>query len=246
MNAAKDLEPYFQEVASWEADRRELSRRSRRVLAVSAALGWTAATAACVALAAMMPLKRVDPFIVRVDNSTGIVDVVPTYTGGAGVSESISRYLLAHYVQVCERFNFATAESDYEECAALHTPKMNASWAARWSRSNPASPLNRYKDGTSVRAQVKSVSFFTRANGIADLAQVRYLTSERTGEGSEGTIRHWIATVQYAYVDTAADPKVRRWNPLGFRIVDFHPEAEVPGEAVPTVTVVAHAEGGAK
>jgi type IV secretion system protein VirB8 len=30
----------------------------------------------------MMPLKQVEPFVIRVDNSTGIVDVVPVYTGG--------------------------------------------------------------------------------------------------------------------------------------------------------------------
>ena len=33
--------------------------------------------------AMLMPLKRVDPFVVRVDNSTGIVDVVPVYAGHA-------------------------------------------------------------------------------------------------------------------------------------------------------------------
>ena len=30
-----------------------------------------------------MPLKRVEPFVVRVDNSTGVVDVVPVYDGRA-------------------------------------------------------------------------------------------------------------------------------------------------------------------
>ena len=46
-----------------------------------AAAGWLCAVAAALALALLMPLKRVEPFVVRVDNSTGVVDVVPMYGG---------------------------------------------------------------------------------------------------------------------------------------------------------------------
>ena len=33
--------------------------------------------------------------------------------------------------------------------------------------------------------------------------------------------------MQYAYAEPAKDPKTRRWNPLGFKIVDFRSEPEV-------------------
>ena len=90
-----------------------------------------------------------------------------------------------------------------------------------------------HKDGSTVRAQVTSVSFFTRASGVADLAQVRYLKALRQGVGAEETFSHWVATIQFAYADPAKDPKIRRWNPLGFKIVDFksEPEVEVDGQA---------------
>jgi type IV secretion system protein VirB8 len=74
--------------------------------------------------------------------------------------------------------------------------------------------------------QVKSVSFFTRGSGLTDLAQVRYLKALRQGGGSEEKYSHWIATLQYAYADPAKDPKIRRWNPLGFKITDFKSEPE--------------------
>ena len=68
----------------------------------------------------LLPLKRVDPFVIRVDSTTGVVDVVPVYAGQATVEEAVTRYFLTHYISICERFNFATAESDYEECGAFH------------------------------------------------------------------------------------------------------------------------------
>lgn len=231
MSTETELAPYFEESRSWDADRAAQSRRSARVAWVVAAAGWLCAILASLAILGLTPLKRVEPFVIRVDNSTGIVDVVPSYGGKSPLGESVTRYLLTHYVNVCERFNFATAESDYEECGAFHAAQRNQAWYATWNPSNPASPLNVNKDGSTIRAQVVSVSFFKRANGVGDLAQVRYLKARRPSDGVNETVTHWIATIQYVYGDPPKDPRVRRWNPLGFKIVEFKPEAEVLPES---------------
>lgn len=229
MSQDKALADYFSEAASWDADRAAQMGRSRRTAWWVAAAGWSCAVASAAALLVLMPLKRVDPFVIRVDNATGLVDVVPVYTGGTDLPETVSRYFLDHYVTVCERFNFSTAESDYEECGAFHTPQRNQVWQAAWTRTNPASPLNAYKDGSSVRAQVTSVSFFKRGNGVTDLAQVRYLKARRAAGGTEEQVTYWIATVQYSFAEPASDPRTRRWNPLGFKVVEFRSEPEAMG-----------------
>jgi type IV secretion system protein VirB8 len=231
---AADLEGYFAEARSWDADRCAQFRRSAHAAWWTAGAGWLSAIAGTIALAVLMPLKRVDPFVIRVDNSTGVVDVVPVYAGVSTMDESVTRYFLAHYLDVCERFNFATAESDYEECGAFHSPQRNQAWYALWTATNPASPLNVHKDGSSVRVQVTSVSFFTRASGLSDLAQVRYLKAARQGPGAEESVTHWLATVQYAYSEPAKDPRTRRWNPLGFKILELRTEPEVIGEGPPS------------
>lgn len=241
MKADPALERYLREAASWDSDRAAQTKRNARVAWLVAAAGWLCAMASAAALAILMPLKSVEPFVVRVDNSTGIVDVVPVYAGHAPVDEAITRYFLTHYITVCERFNLVTAESDYEECGAFHTAQRNQAWYALWNTSNPASPLNVHKDGGTVRAQVESVSFIKRANGVADLAQVRYLKSERQGTGSAQLMTHWIATVQYAYGSPSKDPRTRRWNPLGFKIVEIGLEPEVP--AVPAAALNAALAG---
>ncbi|MHB8477978.1 MAG: VirB8 family type IV secretion system protein [Steroidobacteraceae bacterium] len=227
MITAPSIDGYFREAQSWDADRAAQYRRSARAAWWVAGAGWMCAVATALALVLLMPLKRVDPFLVRVDNSTGIVDVVPVYAGSPAPEEAVTRYFLTHYLTVCERFNFATAESDYEECGAFHSARRNQAWYALWTATNPASPLNVHKDGSTVRVQVNSVSFFTRSSGLSDLAQVRYLKAMRQGAGAEEAVTHWVATVQFAYAEPAKDPKTRRWNPLGFKIVDFRSEPEV-------------------
>lgn len=232
---AKDaqLEQYLAEASSWDADRAGQAQRSARVAWCVAAGAGTCATLTAAALLALMPLKRVEPFVIRVDNTSGVVDVVPVFAGGVELPEAVTRYFLDHYVTVCERFNLATAESDYEECGAFHTAQRNQLWYQAWNRSNPDSPLNRYRDGTVVQVQVMSISFFTRGNGVSDLAQVRYQKRRRNSGGGEEERSQWIATVQYAYGEPSQDARSRRWNPLAFKIIDFRPERELAPSSGP-------------
>jgi type IV secretion system protein VirB8 len=246
VNRDAALQTYFAEAASWDADRAAQARRTLRIAWSVAGAGWLCALMVAAALILLMPLKRVEPFVIRVDNSTGLVDVVPVFVGQTSMPEAVTRYFLDHYVTVCERFAHATAESDYEECGAFHTQQRNQAWYAQWNRSNPESPLNVYKDGTIIRAQVTAVSFFARASGIADLAQVRYIKSKRAGSTAEEQKTYWIATVQYAYGQPSKDPKTRRWNPLGFRIIDFRSEPEVLTEPSSAAAIVSPIDTAAR
>lgn len=233
MKKEPELDAYYAEAASWDADRVAEQWRSARIAWWVASAGWVCALTVAAALMLLMPLKRVEPFVIRVDNTTGLVDVVPVYVGQAPMPETVTRYFLDHYVTVCERFNFSTAESDYEECGAFHSAQRNQIWYAAWNKTNPNSPLNLYKDGTTIRAQVTSVSFFTRADGVSDLAQVRYFKGKRQAGNAEEARTYWIASIRYTYAAPSTDPEVRRWNPLGFKIVDFRPEPEVGGQDAP-------------
>jgi type IV secretion system protein VirB8 len=227
-----DLAAYFAEAKGWDIDRIAAARRQVQVAWRVAAGAALCAVSAGVALVCLSPLKRVEPFVIRVDNSTGIVDVVPVYSGQSRVDEAVTRYFLTHYVNTCERFNYPTAESDYEECGAFHSAQRNQAWYALWNPNNPRSPLNVHKDGSVVEVKVAAVSFFRRANGTVDTAQVRYLKAERAGVGAQEHTTHWIGTIQYAYGAPSSDPKVRSWNPLGFKVIEFASEPEVMHEAV--------------
>ncbi len=243
MNRDPALEAYFAEAATWDADRAARARRSERTAWWVAGAGWAAVVLLALALMSLIPLKRVEPFVIRVDRSTGIVNVVPVYAGTDKFPDAVTRYFLDHYVTVCERFDFATAESDYEECGAFNTPRLNQAWYAEWVKTNPESPLNRYKDGTTVSAEVISISFFTGASGVRDLAQVRYAKLIHPAGGSAAQRSYWIATIQYAYTKPSSDPKTREWNPLGFRVVDFRVDPEVLPETGAQTAPAAAASG---
>ena len=229
---AASLQPYFAAAASWDQDRRvEALRAARRAWWVAGAAAVVAAVAVA-AVALLTPLKSVQPFVVRVDNATGVVDVVPELARAAEPAELVTRYLLHSFVAARERYVYAMAESDYALVGAAQSPALNQLWFAAWDRGNPDSPLNRYRDGTTVRVQVKAITFLTRANGVRDMAQVRFLTATRLGGSGAEQLAHWIATLQYRYRAAAKDPAQRALNPLGFRVLEYRREPEVlPKEA---------------
>lgn len=226
------VDAYLEDARRWDADRIAASERSKRhAYWVAAAMGALAAMA-ILALMMLTPLKSVQPYVIRVDNATGITDVVPIYAGKGGLPEVVTRHLLHNYVLARERYFYAMAEQDYNAVGAYNSPALNSAWMQAWERNNPESPLVKYKDGTTVRAQVKAVSFLVRADGSQDLAQVRFLTGTRAGGSGVERIAHYVATIQYAYVEPSKDDAIRVLNPLGFRILDYRREPEIVVEPV--------------
>ncbi len=229
MSSDQALQGYLEEAASWDADRVAQAGRAAAVAWRVAAAGWLCAIASTTALVILMPLKRVEPYLIRVDDTTGVVDVVPAYTGHAPLGKAVARYFLTHYITVCERFDYAMARSDYEECGAFNSARLNQALYAKWSRANPKSPLNTHQDGSTETARIESVSFFKGAKGASELAQVRFARLERNGEGMPARVTHWIASIEYRFGKPPADPRMRAWNPLGFEVLDLEIEPEVLG-----------------
>lgn len=227
MKRDPELEKYLKEAQSWELDRARRSERSAKVAWVVAGTSLLTALLAVGAVAGLTPLKQPVPVLIRVDSSTGIVDVVPTYQGTTDIEQVVTRNLLQNYVIARERYFYGTAEADYELVAAQNSPRLNQEWASLWAANNPLSPLNVYKDGTSIRTQVRSVTFLKLESGRDKLAQVRFTRYARAGGTGDEQATHWVSTIEFAYVEPSKDDKWRSLNPLGFRVVEYRREPEV-------------------
>lgn len=231
MNGDPSLAGYLAEAISWDSERALQIQRHARI-------AWRIAIGAClcvfglsVALVMLLPLKRVEPYLIRVNARSGVVDVVPPYRGGTNFDTTIARYFLMRYVAVCERFDYAMAETDYRQCGAFNSGRLNEALYARWARGNPRSPLNIHRDGSTVSVRIEAVSFLGLASDGSPLAQVRFERITRQIDGARERSAHWIATLRYRFTGSPADPAVRRWNPLGFEVTALELEREVLGRS---------------
>ena len=91
LSAVADLKPYFDEAKSWDADRLRAAERSRRLAWTLAGVAGLVAATAVFAVAALTPLKTVEPFVVRVDRATGAVEVMTAWMNSPGHRANILR-----------------------------------------------------------------------------------------------------------------------------------------------------------
>lgn len=223
---------YFAEANGWARDRAEQLQRSQRIAWRVAGAAIVVAICSSAAVFAMSPLKQVEPFLIRVDGTTGLFDVVPAYSGKADLPEALTRHLVTEYVVERERYIPSLAETDYEQIGAYHSAAMNQSWSALWARTNPSSPLVRYGDSTRVRAIVEAVSFLKRSSNGVSVIQVRFSTSTQRSLGANEESASFLATLEVGYGAPSSDVRIRALNPLGFKVTEYHREPIVTEPAV--------------
>jgi type IV secretion system protein VirB8 len=221
-NAEPDLKTYFAEAKSWNADRVRGAERSRRFAWIVAGCAGLMATTALGALAALSPLKTVEPFVVRVDRATGAVDVMTALKSEKPLSydEAVTKHFLAQYVRARESWLAPAAEANFRQVSIMSTPAEQQRWADAFRPANPQSPQITYGPAGEAQITIRAISFV--ADGVAN---VRYHRQIR--QSQQITESDWIATVAFTYTKAPMAEGDRLRNPLGFQVTSYRADPEV-------------------
>ncbi|MEY3201043.1 MAG: hypothetical protein RIR70_593 [Pseudomonadota bacterium] len=236
--AKKDFDLYLQEARSWETDKIEEIERSRKMAWRVAIASGGIAFVSVLALAALTPLKQVEPFVIRVDNSSGIVDVVaPLKDGKQNYDEAINKYFTQWYVRYREGYSKELAEDYYTTVGLMSAPQEQQKYYEWFNPKNPQSPLNLYSNYAKVKIHIKGTSFIKPT-----VALVRY-TKEVERGGDKPQLTHWAATINFAYSGAPMSEKDRAINPLGFQVIEYRndPDALPPDATAPEKPMTAPA-----
>ena len=217
-----DLKAYFDEAKRWDQDRLASAIRSRRLAWTVAAFAGLLATVAVGAVAALTPLKTVEPFVVRVDRATGAVDVMTGLKGSDPLTyeEAVSKYFLALYVRSREGWLPQAAEPNFRQVSILSTPPEQQRWADAFRPSNPQSPQVEWGENAVSLIDVRAISFVG-----PKVANVRFHRLLR--QGAQTTESDWIATIAFTYTKAPMNEADRLRNPLGFQVVSYRADPEV-------------------
>lgn len=215
------IEAFLDASRAWETTEIARARKSERRAWIFASLGISIGLAACIAVALLTPLKSVEPFVVRVDKSTGAADIVSRVDENTiSFDEAIDKYFLGRYVNYREEYSNALAFPDYEAVSLMSTRLVGDAYYASINPKNPHSPTQVYGKDGSVEITVNSISFL--AKGVA---QVRFTRTERK-LNAEPVLTHWITTITYIYQQASMNAKARLVNPVGFQVQDYRLDPE--------------------
>ena len=196
-------------------------RTAPRMNARSARIAWRVAPVlacsrgvALVALMLLMPLKRVEPFVIRVDNSTGIVDVVPVFAGqadDAGSRDALLPRPLRHRLRALQ---LRDRRERLRGVRSFHTPERNQAWygalgsheselaaqsSTRTARGARAGELDEFFEREQRRRGSRAGPVHQDANGTGNGA----MSSSRTGSRPSSTSTRAVQRSAHAPLESA-------------------------------------------
>jgi type IV secretion system protein VirB8 len=226
------LDAYYKEAATWNRDRIEAMRASRRTAWWVAGSATVVAVLLAFALMLLMPLKTVVPYTLMVDRTTGFVQALkPLDPDKVAPDTALTQSFLVQYVIARESFDIDALEPNYRKVALWSAETARSDYLNFMQVSNPQSPLALYPRTTVVETRVKSVSPVGR-----NAALVRFDTVRRDAGGQIQPPRSWVALIRYRYSGEPMKLEDRFVNPLGFQVLRYRRDAETIAPADVTTT----------
>jgi len=214
------LKDYFNKARRFDQDRMIAAERSRRLAWIIAGFAGVLSIVSVAAVVQLTPLKTVEPFVIRVDNSTGIVDVVSALPAtGGDYDEAVTKYFAARYVRAREGYVWSEAEENFKTVSLLSAAPEQQRFASLYKGSNPESPQNIYGRSSSAKVTIKSISLIN-----INVASVRFIREVTRGEDTRPT--HWVATLTFSYSNASMSASDRLVNPLGFTVSEYRADPE--------------------
>jgi type IV secretion system protein VirB8 len=224
---------HYAEALDWDASRVEqLERSERRAWTVAIGAG-VALLLSWLALALLVPLKEAVPYVLRVDATTGVPDLVTTLKDSrVGYDEVLDKYWVASYVRGRETYDWYTLQRDYEAVTLLSAPPV----AAEYAKQFDGPEARDRKLGNAVRATVTILSIVPTGHGIATVRFSKRAQRLSGGEAGSEEVSRWVATIAYEYRNPSKlRESLRLTNPFGFQALSYRVDPELlPDAAVTT------------
>lgn len=175
------------------------------------------------AVAMLTPLKTVQPFVIRVDNNTGITDTVSVMKNRQDrYEEIVDKYFLKQYVQYRESYDWETIQTTFDATKLMSSDAVANEFALLYAGEN--APHKVLRNSRKVIAKVQSVAF------LGDLAQVRFTKQALVVGGGVDEEKSeplkMIATIAWEYQGGKMSEQDRLINPLGFKVKSYRIDRE--------------------
>jgi type IV secretion system protein VirB8 len=239
---------YLDQALKFERSKVEGAQEKARIADRRSVLSGCVALAAVFGIGALGILKRPNPpAVLRVNDATGKVDVLPTTANGhVTFNQKTDRHDLHTYVVLRESYDWETIEDTHHAVMFMSDDREKQIYDT--FVRGAAGPLKMLKDQARILARVGSITF------VGATAQVFFsrqlIPLNPAAQRPDPTF--WIATVAFTRVNVPEKQDEQDIDPDGFRCTSYEVSRDwtrTAGDAVPGATasgvVVPPSTGGA-
>ncbi|MBN3856772.1 type IV secretion system protein [Paraburkholderia sp. Ac-20340] len=235
---------YLNQAMAFERSKMRALEEKARIADRRSVLSGGVALAAVFCMGALGLLKRPNPpAVLRVDNTTGKVDVLPTTAHGrVTFNEKTDRHDLHTYVLLREGYDWETIE-DAHKAVMIMSDDREGQIYDTFIRG-PAGPLKMLKDQARIIAKVGSITFVGATAQVFFSRQLVPLSP--AAQRPDPT--YWIATVAFTRVDIPEKQDEQDIDPDGFRCTSYQVSRDwtrAPSDVAPGSTATPSTGGAA-
>lgn len=219
----KQAQEYIQAAKDFEKSEIERVKKNAKLAWRLMAASMVITVISIVAVAMLTPLKSVQPFVIRVDNNTGLTDTVSVMKQRQdSYDEIVDKYFLKQYVQYREGYDWETIQTTFDATKLMSNDAVAAEFAALYAGEN--APHKVLRNSRKVLIRVQSVAF------LGELAQVRFtkqaIAVGGTANDQQSPPIKMIATIAWEYQGGKMSEQDRLINPLGFKVKSYRVDRE--------------------
>lgn len=174
------------------------------------------------AVMGLTPLKEAVPFVQRVNDTTGAVDIITTVKNKEmHYDEVINKYWLSQYVRYRESYDWDLIQATYDATTLMSSPAVKSEFTAFYNQPN--APHKVLKQNFKIVSKVTNIAF------VGDMAQVRFTkqTLPASGQSTDPIPpQKMIATIGFKFTSTPMSEEDRTINPLGFEVTSYRVDPE--------------------
>lgn len=212
---------------SYEASIRYLVEKSNRRAWLIAFLSIFISIISVVAVVFLTPLKSVEPYVIRVDNTTGMVDIITSVNQTEFISdnEALDKYFTTSYVKIREGYFYNILQNDYTTVQIWSSPEVSSDYLKIYEGDN--SRVDILKNRTEIDVEINSVTL-GNSNGMK-MATIRFNQIYKDAKSRTITNKKAkIVTLAYDYSPQSLMTENERLiNPLGFKVLTYRVDDEV-------------------
>ncbi|ADT73526.1 type IV secretion system protein [Campylobacter coli] len=214
----------FNSAMDYEASFRYLIDKSNKRAWLIAFVSIFIAIISIVAVVLLTPLKTIEPYVIRVDNTTGMVDIL-TMLDEKEISsnEALDKYFISQYVKAREGYYYELLNQDYLLTQLMSSEKVANEYRAWYEGENARDQI--LKNSNEVNVQILSI-VLGNSNGVkTSTIRAKIITKNLNTRGLSESTK--VITLSYDYILAKASEENRILNPLGFKVTNYRIDEEI-------------------
>lgn len=206
---------------NWYSDKYQSVIVSRDRLLLVTFLAIIAMGAMTFAMYYFVPLKTVKPFVIQIDEQTGITEIAESkQLKDYSANEALVKYFAMKYIYARESYNYLLFKEDANVVSILSAGDVRNLYFSSINASNPISPLNRYGTVVEKNLYLNSFTFLSQKQGESTV-QAKLQVTETSINRFPNVYNIQVTMVVAFNPNYKLTPEQRLINPLGFIVLSY-------------------------